>query len=588
MRSYFAYIRSTLRLTMRDRLVIFFNYLFPLLIFGGLGEGTGAKVSSGAAAQLYSMVLVLGVLGNGFFGGGMRAVMEREMNILRRFKVAPISAGPIVTASILVGWVLFMPSVFFFWALSKGRYHLAGPESPLSLIVFVSIAAIAFRAMGMILASVVNSMQESQILIQLLYLPMLMLSGATVPLDIMPEWLQSVTMFIPSTHLYLGVQGILIRGETLAQVWEPALALLLTTVLSIFLCMKLFRWEKEERVKGRDKLWVVVALLPFLLAGVWQAHSRSGISRNKVLAREKARAMSWLIRDARLFVGDGTVIENGSLLIRGGRIERLFTGKAPDADELRAEAVEATGKTVMPGLIDGYTLLGFAGGPGQPATGRNVEREMKAYLYSGVVGVRDLTASMPVVQVESARAAVGEIAGPEVFPAPVGARSPLLAFREMMMQLAEGRPDFLSRSLYQQVLPPGEMERLRARVQAAAIPAPPDAREQIPVGPALPGSGGGLSEFAVHGPLLHREMQLWVGSGEPPMKVLQMATAGAAEAVGASGRLGLLKPGFEASLLIVEGNPLEEIAATERIWRVMYKGEIVARAALFEADRKKK
>jgi ABC-type polysaccharide/polyol phosphate export permease len=588
MRSYFAYIRSTLRLTMRDRLVIFFNYLFPLLIFGGLGEGTGAKVSTGAAAQLFSMVLVLGVLGNGFFGGGMRAVMERESNILRRFKVAPISPGPIVTASILVGWVLFMPSVLFFWALSKGRYHLAGPESPWSLLVFVSIAAIAFRAMGMILASVVNSMQESQILIQLLYLPMLMLSGATVPLDIMPEWLQAVTMFIPSTHLYLGVQGILMRGETLAQVWEPALALLVATVISVFLCMKLFRWEKEERVKGRDKLWVAVALLPFLMAGGWQAYSRTNIARTKMLAREKARSMSWLIQDARLFVGDGTVIENGSLLIRGGRIERIFPGKAPDADELRAEAVEASGKTVLPGLIDGFTLLGFAGGPGQPASGANIERELKAYLYSGIVGVRDGTASMPVVKAESLRVAGGEIPGPEVFPAPPGARPPLLAFREMMMQLGEGRPDFLSRSLYQQVQPPGAMERLRERARSGPVARAPEDGKGPAGGALLPGSGGGLNEFAVHGPLLHRELQLWTASGGSPMKVLQMATSGAAEAVGAAGRLGQLRPGFEASLLIVEGNPLEEIAATERIWRVMLKGEMVSRAALFDADRKKK
>lgn len=588
MRAYLAYIRSTLRLTLRDRLVIFFNYLFPLVLFGGLGEGLGAKVSGGAAAQLFSMVLILGVLGNGFFGGGMRAVMERENNILRRFKVAPISPGPIVTASVMVGWLLFLPSVFFFWALSKWRYNLAGPESPLSLLIFISIGIVAFRSMGMILASVVNSMQESQILIQLLYLPMLMLSGATVPLEIMPEWLQSLTMFIPSTHLYLGVQGILMRGESLAQVAEPAGALLLTTLVCVFLSMKLFRWEKEEKVKGKAKLWVAVALLPFIAAGAWQGYAKTNIAKTRMLAREKARSTSWLIQDARLIVGDGTVIENGSLLIRNGRIERIIPGPSPDADDLRADAVEATGKTVMPGLIDNFTLLGFAGGPDAPASAKQIERAMKAYLYCGVVGVRDLTAAMPAVAGQAARAAQGEIPGPEVFAAPKGAHAPLLAFREMMMQLGEGKPEFLSRTLYQQVLPPGELERLRAAVRAPGVPPKPAGDEGKDAGPALPGSGSGLSEFAVHGPLLHRELQLWVHSGEPPAKVLRMATAAAAEANGAAGRLGQLKPGYEASLLILEGNPLDDIAATERIWRVMFKGEMVSRASLFEDDRKKK
>ncbi len=382
MQAYLAYIRSTLRLTMRDRLVLFFNYLFPLVIFGGLGEGTGAKVSTGSAAQLFSMVLILGVLGNGFFGGGMRAVMERESNILRRFKVAPITPGPVVSASIFVGWLLFMPSVLFFWGLSKWRYHLQGPESALSLLAFISIGVIAFRAMGMILASVVNSMQESQILIQLLYLPMLMLSGATVPLEIMPEWLQSVTMFIPSTHLYLGVQGILMRGETLAQVWQPAMALVLTAGICVFLSMKLFRWEKEEKVKGKAKLWVAVALLPVLSVGGWQAYTKTNLVKTRVLAREKSRSVSWLIQDARLVVGDGSVVENGSLLVRNGKIERIYTGTAPDADELRAEAVEATGKTVLPGLIDNFTLLGFAGGPDKPATAKQVSVRIQGVTWT--------------------------------------------------------------------------------------------------------------------------------------------------------------------------------------------------------------
>ena len=39
-------------------------------------------------------MLVIGVLGNGLFGAGMRAVMDREAGILRRFKVTPITPLP--------------------------------------------------------------------------------------------------------------------------------------------------------------------------------------------------------------------------------------------------------------------------------------------------------------------------------------------------------------------------------------------------------------------------------------------------------------------------------------------------------------
>ena len=42
------------------------------------------------------MVLVIGILGNGLFGAGMRAVQEREENILRRYKVTPITPVPLL------------------------------------------------------------------------------------------------------------------------------------------------------------------------------------------------------------------------------------------------------------------------------------------------------------------------------------------------------------------------------------------------------------------------------------------------------------------------------------------------------------
>lgn len=90
MRSYTAYIRTTMKLVMRDRVVLFFNYFLPIAFFIVFAQSLGAA-REGAISQVITMVLIFGVLGSGFFGAGMRAVQERELNILRRFKVAPIT-----------------------------------------------------------------------------------------------------------------------------------------------------------------------------------------------------------------------------------------------------------------------------------------------------------------------------------------------------------------------------------------------------------------------------------------------------------------------------------------------------------------
>jgi imidazolonepropionase-like amidohydrolase len=85
-----------------------------------------------------------------------------------------------------------------------------------------------------------------------------------------------------------------------------------------------------------------------------------------------------------------------------------------------------------------------------------------------------------------------------------------------------------------------------------------------------------------HGPAIHRELQLWVEAGVPVSVALRGATSNAAKILGLEGRIGLIKAGYDASLLIVDGNPLTDIAATERISSVLFKGERIDRQDLFD------
>ena len=75
MKSYLSLIKVDLKLAFRDKAVIFFNYLFPLIfffVFAGLMRAErGATIS-----YVVSLVLVMGILGNGLFGAGLRAVQE--------------------------------------------------------------------------------------------------------------------------------------------------------------------------------------------------------------------------------------------------------------------------------------------------------------------------------------------------------------------------------------------------------------------------------------------------------------------------------------------------------------------------------
>jgi imidazolonepropionase-like amidohydrolase len=602
--SYLTQIRMNLLLTLRNRVALFFSYIFPLIFFGVSSMGGGG----GNSLQVLNIVLGLGVLGGGLFGVGIRAVQDREQNILRRFKVAPIGPGEIIVSGMVTALALQIPNIIFMVVLAHSFLGAPWPTQPFSLLIFVCLGLLAFASLGGIIAALVNSMQEGMLLTQLFYFPLLFLGGITFPITGFPAWLQTVAQFIPSTYFSSGLQPILRGKETVLDNLPAAGALALTGLLGTFLAAKLFRWEKEDKLRPSAKLWLLAVLGPFIVLGAWQMHAKTNIAKAKVLGRDVQRSRVALIHDARLFLGDGTVIDQGSVLIKDGKIAEIYTGAAPDAKTLRADSIEAAGKTLLPGLIDVNIRLSLPGIPISDSEyfqnlDQNIDRELAAYLFSGVTAVKSVGDPQQMVLKHQATIASGERLGAEVF-ADVSPSTkvvdgntyePMLAAGEALQAYVEGKTDLLDRSLVQQVVPrkwfaqgknslttaQTQREALRARLVRSDVAQQKLAAAYRGGVMLVVGSGGG-SPMLVHGPGIHRELQLWVQAGIPPVVALQGATYNAARLLYADQRIGLIRKGYEASLLLVDGNPLQDISATERISTVFFRGERVNRADIFE------
>jgi ABC-type polysaccharide/polyol phosphate export permease len=290
LRAFSALLRIDLRLTFRKRAVLFFNYLVPIAAFFGLCELLHADRDPAVASRVVVRLLVIGAVANGFFGAGMRAVQEREADILRRFKAAPISPLPILCASLLSGVVLFVPAAVCVLALGRLAYGMPLPASLPALALLIGLGVLAFRAVGLIVASVVSSTQESQIMMQLLYVPMLLLSGVTIPIEVLPAWAGRVGRLLPTAALLSGFKAVFFRGEGVLAMAVPAFALTAATAVSLFLSVHLFRWEKEERIRPAAKLWVALALAPLVLLGAWQARgAATDVGRAREVGAERGK-----------------------------------------------------------------------------------------------------------------------------------------------------------------------------------------------------------------------------------------------------------------------------------------------------------
>jgi ABC-type multidrug transport system permease subunit len=272
MKEYLAIIAMDIKLALRLRAVIFFNYLFPLIFFFTFATFLGGSQNAGKMTYVVTMSVTLGVLGSGFFGAGIRAIQEREMNILRRYKVTPLTPAPLLVGSMVTGWTVFFPYIVLLMLMAHFLYHMPLPQHFIELLVFISIGLIAFRSLGLVIASVANTMQEGTILVQLFYFPMLLLSGATFPEGEFHGVMKTIHNFVPATYLVKGMNAMMLKGQSLADKdnYLAALALIVTMLVGGFVAMKLFRWEKEEKIRGSAKWWVVVVLIPFIVMGFVQ------------------------------------------------------------------------------------------------------------------------------------------------------------------------------------------------------------------------------------------------------------------------------------------------------------------------------
>ncbi len=730
MTTYIALLLSNLRVSMRERSVLFFNYLFPLVFFFMFGELTNARASLGSAQFIVSTVLAIGVMGNGFFGMGMRAVQERELGILRRLRLAPITPAPLLVSSLVSGVLVYLPSAVITIFLANRIYHMPVPPNLVSLFVFLMIGNIAFRAIGLIIASVADSMAEAQILVQILYIPMLFLSGTTFPTSNLPKWIQTFSRFMPATYLKSGLQSIIQNGEPLTANISSVAALLATLGVGFIVSFKIFRWSKDDKVSAGSKAWVAAVLTPFVLLGVWESYGGTDSVRQAIARRQLERSDSFRIHDVRVFVGDGRVFDRADVYLKNGAIvDVIEEGKTATEDASAYATIEGAGKTVLPGLIDVHAHFGAPGVVMTEGFTEEManwpEHAVRSYLYSGVTAAKSVgDATDGLLQLKH-RLATGEILGTElfmtgplftapgghgteyfknlpeslrqtlepqmaaaysvpseavarvdmlssqgvdgikavletggagmlferldlsVFDAVVGAAKrhklpvvvhtgtpqdikdaidrdvagiehgsmreiipeallkqmaskgvrydPTLVVLDSVFRIARHDESIMEDPLVLQTIPPKLVANMRAWIRDHEVDA---ALSQIPsiqntaaaknlvaayrAGvPLVVGTDSG-NGGTFHGPAVHREMELWQEAGIPAVDILKAATGNAAQLLGAGDRIGKIATGYEASLIIVDGNPLEDVRGMRRISDVIFKGERIRRSALFQ------
>jgi ABC-2 type transport system permease protein len=272
-----------IQLTLRNKMFIFFSVIMPFGFFF-LYAGVFAKGIPRVVQYFLGPVIALTVMGS-FWGLSAALVMFREQGILRRFHATPVTASDMLASSIVANFVLTMPTVLIELFFARFVFHVTNFGNLASAFLLIAFGTMSFASLGLVVASVTNTMQETQVINQLIWLPLIFLSGATLPLASLPHVVKRVGLFLPATYLVTELQDAVYWS---AAPWNKDLllalgSLVLWAMLTFFLSAQLFRWEPEAKIPRKAKLLVAATAIPFILLGIWENSSSHTMAKAQAM-----------------------------------------------------------------------------------------------------------------------------------------------------------------------------------------------------------------------------------------------------------------------------------------------------------------
>jgi hypothetical protein len=278
----------SLRLHFRNRMGLFYGYLFPLLFL--VAFWVLYRYDQVPLVRHVGVLLTITALGGACFGLPTTMVSERERGVWRRYRLAPVGTGSLVASTMVARYLLLLTAGLLQLVLAFAL-GMPFPHHPFDVWLAFTFVAFAFLGMGLVIAMLADNVPAVQALGQCIFLPMLILGGVAVPLESLPGWAQHLSAFFPGRYAVEAIQAG-VDGGGLGAARFPLLALLLIGIAGYIAGVKLFRWDSEQRfARMPGKGWVAAALAGWLTVGVLAESAGHALIAGTTAESEVARTV---------------------------------------------------------------------------------------------------------------------------------------------------------------------------------------------------------------------------------------------------------------------------------------------------------
>ena len=246
MKRFYIFLKTGLKLSLRDMNMPIFAVIMPLAIFAILGVIYGAKPAYSGAGytfleQSFGAAGAIAICAGGLMGLPQAVSDSRERKVLKRFRVTPVSPVFILGVELAMYVVYCIVSLAtlavaaLFWMV---RLHGSLPGFLGSWL----ITMLSTLSVGMLVGGVAKDTKQASIIASILYFPMLIFSGTTLPIEVMPRAMQKIVSFFPLTQGVTMMKNAFL-GVGTGNILLPVCVMLGLTALCAGFSVRFFRWE---------------------------------------------------------------------------------------------------------------------------------------------------------------------------------------------------------------------------------------------------------------------------------------------------------------------------------------------------------
>ena len=245
MKRFWNMYRVEQRIFFRSPDVILFCLAMPLVVFVVITMITGEKSAADSGLTYlqssYVALSTVGICCSAFMSIPITMVELRSQGILRRMYCSPCSPARLLACDTICSGVIAVVSTLI---LSVAAVLFFGYRMAGNVLVYIALwllTMVSMFSIGLMVASLCRTTKSMNVATSLLYFPMLLFSGATIPAEVFPAGLRAVSGWLP-----LGVGIRLLKSVSLGcydGMGLPAAVLAVITVVCGAIAVRSFRWE---------------------------------------------------------------------------------------------------------------------------------------------------------------------------------------------------------------------------------------------------------------------------------------------------------------------------------------------------------